>query len=63
MNPSGNTAEKSGDSIQLLNQPRFSDAEPMTMKFSCRDTSIAAVKGLNGRYGIYPAVDYRRLSI
>ncbi len=56
-------ARRSGESVQFLNHLHFGVVKPMELTFSINDTSIAAVKGLNGRYGVFLAVDYRRIPV
>jgi len=54
---------KDGDSVQFLNTLRFSELAPLQLHFSLKDTTIAAVKGIRGEFGVFKAADYRKVPI
>jgi len=56
-------ARKDGDSAQYLNIIRFGNKRLLQLHFSLKDTSLAAVKGLNGHFGVFKARDYRNVPI
>jgi hypothetical protein len=51
-------ARQDGDSVVFLNNLRFEGVKPLQSIFSVHDTTKAASRGLNGRYGVYRSLDY-----
>ncbi|ALP54003.1 hypothetical protein Tel_13155 [Candidatus Tenderia electrophaga] len=64
--PSGETllVRDDGDSVMFLNQPKFSQANPLDLQFSTRDPHLAAAFAVrSGGSGVFQGKDYRGVPV